>query len=53
MTAMMLMDLLKDMNKIIGGAGRNMGATNIETMKKFDISAVNEIMERIYKNAIV
>lgn len=41
------------MNKIIGGAGRNMGATNIETMKKFDISAVNEIMERIYKNAIV
>ena len=51
--AFFLKGFAEGMNKIIGGAGRNMGATNIETMKKFDISAVNEIMERIYKNAIV
>lgn len=37
------------MLKIIRGAGSNMGAINMETMKKFDISAVNEVMESIYR----
>ncbi len=39
------------MKKIIEGAGSIMGATNIETMKKFDINAVNVVMEKIYRNA--
>ena len=38
------------MKRIIAGAGKTMGATNIETMKKFDINTVNALMEKIYKS---
>lgn len=40
---------VEGMKKIIDGAGSQMGTVNIETMKKFDISEVNQAMERIYK----
>lgn len=37
------------MKKISEGLGNEMGINNIETMKKFDASVVNEIMEKIYR----
>ncbi len=37
------------MRKIIEGVNNKMGITNIENMKKFDISVVNRLMEKIYE----
>jgi glycosyltransferase involved in cell wall biosynthesis len=38
----------KGMCKIAAGAGKDMGAVNIEVMRKFDTDVVNERMEKIY-----
>lgn len=37
------------MRKIIEGADNKMGTINLKTIKKFDISVVNRVMEGIYK----
>lgn len=36
------------MQKIVAGEGSEMGRINIETMKKFDINAVNDSMRKLY-----
>jgi UDP-glucose 4-epimerase len=41
----------KGMEQIVSGVSKKIGAANIETMKKFDIEAVNVKMEKIYMEA--
>lgn len=40
------------MKKFVDGAGQGMGAVNMETMKRFDIVAVNQIMNKIYQSGL-
>ena len=38
------------MELIVNGVSEEMGATNIEMMKNFDIDTVNKKMRQIYRN---